>query len=110
MNKLKKSIAFDVVNQELSGNNTIEASAGTGKTYSLAILVVRLLIEQQIPIEKILLVTFTEAAAAELKERAVKFIRLALRETELKGSSDDATIEEIIANSKLKKEEIKHIY
>ena len=109
MSKLKKSIAFDVVNQELSGNNTIEASAGTGKTYSLAILVVRLLIEQQIPIEKILLVTFTEAAAAELKERAVKFIRLALRETAMKGSSEDATIEKIIAKSKLKKEEIKHL-
>ena len=53
MNKLKKSIAFDVVNQELSGNNTIEASAGTGKTYSLAILVVRLLIEQQMKINNI---------------------------------------------------------
>jgi exodeoxyribonuclease V beta subunit len=109
MTKLNKSIPFDVVNQELSGNNTIEASAGTGKTYSLAILVVRLLIEQQIPIEKILLVTFTEAAAAELKERAVKFIRLALRETEIKGSSEDATIEKIIAKSKLKKAEIKHL-
>ena len=109
MSKLNKSIPFDVVNQELSGNNTIEASAGTGKTYSLAILVVRLLIEQQIPIEKILLVTFTEAAAAELKERAVKFIRLALRETEIKGSSEDATIEKIIAKSKLERAEIKHL-
>ena len=89
---------FDLVQQELKGNNTIEASAGTGKTYSIAILVVRLILEKQLPIEKILLVTFTEAAAAELKERTVRFIRLALKETDLKGSSKNETIETIVVN------------
>ena len=96
---------FDVIEADLNGNNTIEASAGTGKTYSLAILVVRLLLEKKLPIEQILLVTFTEAAAAELKERTAKFIRLALQETEKKGSSKDKTIEEIVSKCGLDKAE-----
>jgi len=92
---------FDVIEADLHGNNTIEASAGTGKTYSLAILVVRLLLEKKLPIEQILLVTFTEAAAAELKERTAKFIRVALQETVTKGSSKEENIEKIVENCKL---------
>jgi len=94
---------FDVIYATLEGNNTIEASAGTGKTYSLAILVVRLLLEKKLPIEQILLVTFTEAAAAELKERTAKFIRLALQESMEKGSCKDGTIEAIVSKCKLDK-------
>ena len=71
---------FDVKTVELSGANLIEASAGTGKTFSIAVLVVRLIIEKSIPVSKLLLVTFTEAAAAELKERSIKFIREAIEE------------------------------
>jgi exodeoxyribonuclease V beta subunit len=93
---------FDVKTVKLAGNNTIEASAGTGKTYSLAVLVVRLLLEKQMPIEHILLVTFTEAAAAELKERTAKFIRLALKEVDEKGSSEDKTIEAIVHKPEIK--------
>lgn len=48
----------------------IEASAGTGKTYSITYLVLHALL-QGIPIEKILIMTFTEAATQELKERIV---------------------------------------
>lgn len=92
-----KNEKFIVTTVELDGNNTIEASAGTGKTYSLAVLVVRLLLEKQLPIEEILLVTFTKPAAAELKERTAKFIRLALKEANEKGSSGDKTIEEIVS-------------
>ena len=69
---------FEVKTVELSGANLIEASAGTGKTFSIAVLVVRLIIENQIPVSKMLLVTFTDAAAAELKERSMKFIREAI--------------------------------
>jgi exodeoxyribonuclease V beta subunit len=53
----------------LNGVNLIEASAGTGKTYTLAMLVLRFVVEQNLPIEKILVVTFTKAATEELKER-----------------------------------------
>ena len=47
----------------------IEASAGTGKTFTLAALVSRYVAELGTPIDEILVVTFTRAAAAELRER-----------------------------------------
>lgn len=63
----------------LAQSNLIEASAGTGKTFSIAIMVVRLVVEKRLPMEKILLVTFTKAATAELEDRVRNFIRTALR-------------------------------
>ena len=48
------------------GVNLIEASAGTGKTYSIAMLVLRFVVEQEFSIEEILVVTFTKAATLEL--------------------------------------------
>lgn len=96
-----KTQPFDLLKQELSGKNIIEASAGTGKTYSLAVLVLRLVLEKGIPIEQILLVTFTEAAAAELKDRTVKFLRMALHETETEGISGDSTIQQIVTACQL---------
>jgi len=65
----------------LKNSKLIEAGAGTGKTFSIAILTLRLIIEKKIPIQKILLVTFTEAAAAELEDRVRKFVRLAYNYT-----------------------------
>ncbi|MDO9270647.1 MAG: exodeoxyribonuclease V subunit beta [Methylobacter sp.] len=53
----------------LKGVNLIEASAGTGKTYAIAMLVLRFVVEQGIAIEKLLVVTFTKAATEELKDR-----------------------------------------
>ena len=52
-----------------SGTWLLEASAGTGKTYQLSSLVTRLVVEQQVPIERILVITFTNAATAELRDR-----------------------------------------
>lgn len=75
-----KSIkSFDPRVVALDQTNLIEASAGTGKTYSIAILGLRLLLEKQIPIHKILMVTFTKAAVAELETRIRQFVRAALR-------------------------------
>ena len=66
---------FRVLEENLEYSKLIEASAGTGKTYSVAILVLRMILEKKIPIEKILIVTFTKAAVAELETRIRKFIR-----------------------------------
>jgi exodeoxyribonuclease V beta subunit len=66
---------FDFVSAPLEGANLIEASAGTGKTYTLTGLFLRLLLEKGLRIEQILVVTYTNAATAELKER----IRTSLR-------------------------------
>lgn len=61
---------FDVLNHAIEpGACLVEASAGTGKTFSIAFVVLRLVVEKNIPIENILLVTFTEAATQELRER-----------------------------------------
>ena len=61
----------------LDRHGMIEASAGTGKTYTLENLVVRLLKERSdVELEHILLVTFTEKATAELKIRLYEKIAL----------------------------------
>ncbi len=51
------------------GRVAIEASAGTGKTHTLSTLAARYVAELDIPIAELLIVTFTRAAAAELKDR-----------------------------------------
>ncbi len=51
------------------GVNLVEASAGTGKTYAISMLVLRALVDLEVPIEKILIVTFTKAATEELRSR-----------------------------------------
>ncbi|ANJ87198.1 exodeoxyribonuclease V subunit beta [Pandoraea oxalativorans] len=62
-------IDLDVFGCDLDGVCLIEASAGTGKTWNICALYVRLLLEKQLSVEQILVVTFTNAATAELRER-----------------------------------------
>jgi len=57
---------FDPFTCPLDGAHFVEASAGTGKTFSLSWVVARLVIERAAPIDEILVVTFTNAATAEL--------------------------------------------
>lgn len=66
------SIAFSSASPlaaAMSGLNLVEASAGTGKTFTIAGLYLRLVVEAHIPVENILVVTYTKAATAELRER-----------------------------------------
>jgi len=61
---------FDPIKTPLDqGINLLEASAGTGKTYAIAMLALRFVVEKDLAIEQILIVTFTRAATKELKER-----------------------------------------
>ena len=60
---------------QFEGLHLIEASAGTGKTYTLSSLMVRIFLEKYLP-NQVIATTFTRAAAAELKTR----IRLRLVE------------------------------
>ncbi|MDQ6820569.1 MAG: UvrD-helicase domain-containing protein [Actinomycetota bacterium] len=59
---------FDVAGPVPHGVTVLEASAGTGKTYAIAALAARYVAEG-IPLERILLVTFTRMATGELRER-----------------------------------------
>lgn len=60
---------IDILNCQLGGTHLIEANAGTGKTYTITALTVRLLIETPMTVEQILVVTFTKAAVADLKTK-----------------------------------------
>jgi exodeoxyribonuclease V beta subunit len=59
---------FDVCGRLPTGVTVLEASAGTGKTYTIAALTARYVAEG-VPLERLLLVTFTRIATGELRER-----------------------------------------
>ena len=63
--------------QPLEGVFAIEASAGTGKTFTLATLLARLVLERGLGVGQILAVTFTEAATQELRARVRQRLVLA---------------------------------
>ena len=77
---MNESSSFDPRTQDLSGATSIEASAGTGKTYSITLLWLRLLIERGLRVDQILVSTFTQAATAELRERLLGALRRAVEE------------------------------
>ena len=60
---------LDSVNMPLEGITLIEAAAGTGKTHNIQNIAARLIVECNYPINKVVIVTFTELAARELSER-----------------------------------------
>ncbi|MFO1349266.1 MAG: exodeoxyribonuclease V subunit beta [Gammaproteobacteria bacterium] len=60
---------LDLFAAPLSGMSLIEASAGTGKTYTITGLYLRLILEAERRVDQILVVTFTNAATEELKAR-----------------------------------------
>ncbi len=55
---------LDILAEPLEGLRLIEASAGTGKTHTLADLFLRLVLESGRTADRILVVTFTVAATA----------------------------------------------
>jgi exodeoxyribonuclease V beta subunit len=74
--------AFDVCGPLPSGVTVLEASAGTGKTYTIAALAARYVAEGT-PLHELLLVTFTRMATGELRERVRE--RLVAAERALAG-------------------------
>ncbi|TRY32585.1 exodeoxyribonuclease V subunit beta [Aliiglaciecola sp. M165] len=92
---------LDTYRFPLKGAALIEASAGTGKTYTIVNLYLRLILGHNcahlghLSVENILVVTFTNAATAELKER----IRARIHQCYLdfyQGYSDDGFIQKLI--------------
>ena len=81
------------------GIHLIEASAGTGKTWNIAALFTRLVLLEQQSVEKILVVTFTKAATAELKTRLRARLDQAL--TALKRTPNAQTQPEILRQNSL---------
>ncbi len=60
---------FELFDLPLKGAHLIEASAGTGKTYTLAAIYLRLVVELGFRVDRLLVVTYTKAATEELKTR-----------------------------------------
>ncbi len=81
--------ALEPLNIPLEGANLIEASAGTGKTYTITTLYLRLVVELGFTVDQILVVTFTEAATAELRERIRNRLYQALGSIQENESSDE---------------------
>ena len=69
----------DPLNRTLDADLLIEASAGTGKTYALTTLVARLIVEERLGIDRLLIVTFTISAAGELRTRVRRLLQATRR-------------------------------
>ena len=61
--------AFDVTGALPTGTTLLEASAGTGKTWTIASLVTRYVAEGHCRLDELLVVTFGRAASEELNRR-----------------------------------------
>ena len=81
------------------GVQLLEASAGTGKTFALAHLVLRLVSRELDPLdlERLLVVTFTDAAAAELRDRIARRLQQALAAVEGSGPPADQVLADWLA-------------
>lgn len=97
---------FNVLTVPLKGKNLVEASAGTGKTYSLAVMALRLLVEQGLTTDEILMVTFTEKAVAELQLRVRDFIRKAYKYATHASIDIDPTLKQIVDQAPRAKENL----
>ncbi len=86
---------FDLLDCPLEGTNLIEASAGTGKTYTLTCLFLRLILEKRFTIRDILVVTYTVAATEELRDRIRRKIREAL-DAYSRGDSRDSFLKGLL--------------
>ncbi len=68
MTTIAASTEFDLCGPLPEGVTVLEASAGTGKTYTIAALAARYVAEG-VPLERLLLITFTRMATGELRDR-----------------------------------------
>ena len=66
---LSRPTAFDVCGELPTGTTVLEASAGTGKTFTIAALAARYVAEGRARLPELLLVTFGREATQELRER-----------------------------------------
>lgn len=87
-----KTKPFDLPGTPLRpGVRLLEANAGTGKTYTITGMVCRLVVEEGLDISKILVVTFTEAAMEELKDRVRKYLQMILASLQSEQPTDTLT-------------------
>ena len=81
MNQISLETLNDPYSFDMSKHGWIEASAGTGKTYTIERFVIRAIVEKQVPLSSILVVTYTEKATGELKDRIRKLLKSVVDES-----------------------------
>jgi exodeoxyribonuclease V beta subunit len=92
--------ALDVLALPLHGVQWLEASAGTGKTWNICVLVLRALLERRLEIDRILVVTFTKAAAAELRSRIRARVHAAWQLASGEADAGDAMLDSLLAQAR----------
>ncbi len=90
-------MSFDIITARLKGRHLVEASAGTGKTFAIAGIYLRLVAELGYSPSEILVVTFTDAATQELKIRVRQRLRQALDDNPNTG--DDPVFDAILSKN-----------
>ncbi|MEZ5094497.1 UvrD-helicase domain-containing protein [Nocardioides sp.] len=79
---------FDLTGPLPSGTTLLEASAGTGKTYTVAALVARYVAEGVARLDELLVITFGRAASQELRERVREHLLIVERALADPASAD----------------------
>ncbi len=93
---LRTPLPFDLYGELPSGTTVLEASAGTGKTFTIAALVTRFVAEG-IGLNEMLIVTFSRAATGELRERVRERLTGAERALADPGAARSQTHDPLIA-------------
>jgi UvrD/REP helicase N-terminal domain len=94
---------------KLAGTALVEASAGTGKTFTITTLFLRLVVEQGLSVREIVVVTFTEAATAELRSRIRRRLREALVAFEDASRATDPELRAIVERASDRAEAVRRI-
>jgi exodeoxyribonuclease V beta subunit len=97
-----------ILEAPLEGMVLVEASAGTGKTYTIAGLFIRLITEGRATIDQILVVTYTKAATAELRDRIRKGLTDAVEAFQM-GGSDDVMLNDLVACCEDREQALLHL-
>ena len=106
-NRGSQDSELNVLECPLTGTVVVEAGAGTGKTYNIESLYVRLILQQEAKTSEILVVTFTKDATKELRTRIrarLTEVRQALESSgkdkkhEWKNPIDGKLVEKLVAN------------
>ncbi len=81
--------AFDICGPLPTGTTLVEASAGTGKTWTLAALVTRYVADEGLSLDELLVVTFSRLASQELRERVRQQLEATVERLESDARPDD---------------------
>jgi len=99
---------LDPLEAPLAGITLIEASAGTGKTYTITGLYLRLVLEMDLRVDRILVVTYTIAATEELRDRIRRRL-VELLEALRRGGSEDAFLQALVERAADRDEAVRRV-